>query len=178
MEISYVQGSHLRVDVPSWFLCYIAKDEGQTALCTKIVQISFEPFAWKLLNLIEYMPLDIRCFLLIYKSHGQSALFRCFQLNIFWPLGLKLTRLLHYFNFERRWSLLLFKSNGQCQITYWSEVFSTQYLLVVTKLSIVVAKREWMIIKNFHVTRSIDVKVHVKFWNRQYSTNCFTLILI
>ena len=35
--------------------------------------IYFDPLAWKLPNLVQWMPLESRCFLLISRSHGQRS---------------------------------------------------------------------------------------------------------
>ena len=67
-----------KLDVPYWFSGHMVKGQGQTAgLCTNDVHsISFDPFIWKLPNLVWLMPLGSRRPILIchmLKSQGQNA---------------------------------------------------------------------------------------------------------
>ena len=68
-----------RIDVPYWFWSHTVKDQGQTAGPWKYVvcAISLDPFAGKLSNLVQWMPLESRypywCLDHMVKSQGQTA---------------------------------------------------------------------------------------------------------
>ena len=58
------------------FQVKMVKGQGQNAgLCTNAVRsISFDPFAWKSPNLVQWMPLKRGCSLLMFKSQGQRLM--------------------------------------------------------------------------------------------------------
>ena len=46
---------------------------------SNVRSISFHPFACKLPNLVQWMPLESRCFLLIFRSHDQRPRSNCWS---------------------------------------------------------------------------------------------------
>ena len=85
-----------------------------------VCSISFDPFAGKLQNMGQWMPLESSCSLLIFRSQGQrlrSSFWVIFckfcRLNIFWPLCFDVAKLVQWFPLESRCSLLIFRSYGQ-----------------------------------------------------------------
>ena len=95
-----------------WVLCLKAKHLESTGRCLLVISGQksrsncwslfrgyllniFDPFAWKLPNLVHQMPLGSRWLLLIFRSHGQKSRLNCWSLkkwcffNISWPLCLE-----------------------------------------------------------------------------------------
>ena len=82
------------------FWGYRVKGQGQTTdLWNKnaVRSIFLDPFAGKLLNLVQWMYLVSRWPILMFRSHGQRSnrwsLYKYCPLNIFWPLCLKIAKL-------------------------------------------------------------------------------------
>ena len=76
-----------------------------------VCSISFDPFAGKLQNMGQWMPLKSSCSLLIFRSHGQRlrsscwVIFcKCCLLNIFWPLCFDVAKLVQWLPLESRYS--------------------------------------------------------------------------
>ena len=84
-----------------------------------VCSIPFGFFALKLLNLVQWMSLESRCFSLIFRSHGQRSsshcwsLYKCCLLNIFWPLCFEIVKLGTY----PRKEMFLLMVNGQSPIS-------------------------------------------------------------
>ena len=93
-----------------------------TLLCTcrpfyrlsDIHSISFDPFAWKLPNLVQWLPLRNICTLLIFSSYGQRSRSNCWSCtNIVHSIPVvsfvrKLPNLVQWTILEKRCSLLVF----------------------------------------------------------------------
>ena len=74
--------------------------QGRTAdLCANVCSMPFDPFAWKLSNLVPWMPIASKWLLMMFRSHDLRRMSNCWSLykycplGVIWPLWLRVARL-------------------------------------------------------------------------------------